>query len=314
MKQLDKQTPFQASVVITTKNRKDDLRKAITSAVMQSPPVEIIVIDDGSSDGTSEMVAAEFPTVMRYRSETSLGLIVQRNNAARLVTTNFVFSLDDDAELSSPHTVAQTIIEFDTSGVGAVSIPFIDTYRNIRYGFNLPADCQSYVDSTYIGTAHALRADVFRKLGGYREYLYHQGEEDDYCLRMMDAGYFVKCGRADHILHHVSAARDLEKIAYFAARNAVLFAWANVPMPYFIAHIFGTTAVNFLSGLRKGLLWATIKGLVRGYMDIISSPAKRIPVSLHAYKLSRKIRKQGIMELRRAEQYLAAGAKDRTRT
>ena len=59
---------MKASIVITTKNRKESLRRAIASAVMQTIPVEIIVIDDGSTDGTSEMVTSEFPQVRLERA------------------------------------------------------------------------------------------------------------------------------------------------------------------------------------------------------------------------------------------------------
>ena len=47
---------MKASVVIATRNRKNELRRAIASVVRQTDPVEVIVIDDGSTDGTSEMV------------------------------------------------------------------------------------------------------------------------------------------------------------------------------------------------------------------------------------------------------------------
>ena len=52
-----------ATVVITTRNRKELLRDAITSTLAQQEQVEIIVMDDASTDGTGEMVRAEFPMV-----------------------------------------------------------------------------------------------------------------------------------------------------------------------------------------------------------------------------------------------------------
>jgi glycosyltransferase involved in cell wall biosynthesis len=55
---------FGASVVISTKNRKDELRNAITSCLSQSVPVEVVVFDDGSENGTSEVVRQDFPQVL----------------------------------------------------------------------------------------------------------------------------------------------------------------------------------------------------------------------------------------------------------
>ena len=61
--------PPSASIVITTKNRRDDLEKAIVSALAQKVEgsVEVIVIDDGSTDGTSEFVSAKFPQAKLHR-------------------------------------------------------------------------------------------------------------------------------------------------------------------------------------------------------------------------------------------------------
>src|SRR5690349_11726781 len=100
-----------ASVIITTKNRKEELRNALASVMQQSIPLEVIVIDDGSTDGTSDLVRAEFPAARLHRSETSRGLIVQRNVGATLATTPILFSIDDDATFPSPKTAEQTLVD-----------------------------------------------------------------------------------------------------------------------------------------------------------------------------------------------------------
>ena len=300
---------YQATVVITTKNRKNDLRKAMKSVIIQDPPAEIIVIDDGSTDGTYEMVAHEFPEAKIHRYEKSLGLIVQRNNGADLATTNIIFSLDDDAEFSSPHVVAQTVQEFDDPRVGAVSIPFVDMHRKISYGFNLPNNGDIFIDQIFIGTAHALRADLFRNLDRYRAFLYHQGEEDDYCIRLLNSGCFVRCGRADPIYHHVSPSRNLPNIAYYGARNDILYTWANVPMPFFPIHLIGTALMNIRNGICSGNILPTLKGLLIGFYDAINGPIMREPVSIKAYKLSRRLRKHGVMSIDQCALHLYPGGR-----
>src|SRR6185369_17133333 len=98
-----------ASVIITTKDRKDDLRRAISSAIRQTRPVEIIVLDDGSNDGTADMVMSEFPNVRLEKTSKTLGLVAQRNRGALLCSGDIIFSLDDDAEFSTSHIVEQTL-------------------------------------------------------------------------------------------------------------------------------------------------------------------------------------------------------------
>jgi len=52
------------SVIIPTFNRKDLVTRAIESVVNQTlQPYELIVIDDGSTDGTSEFIKTEFPQI-----------------------------------------------------------------------------------------------------------------------------------------------------------------------------------------------------------------------------------------------------------
>ena len=305
--QSDQTSAFKATVVVTTKNRRDGLRTTLLSATRQVPPVEIVVIDDGSTDGTHEMVRAEFPQVRILRHERSEGLIVRRNEAAQLATTNIVFSLDDDAEFSSPDVVFQTLREFDDPRVGAVAIPLVDTYRKASQGLNLPNAHDTFVDHIFIGTSHALRVDLFMKLGMYRAFLHHQGEEDDYCIRLLNAGYFVRCGRADPIYHHVSPARDLHKIARYGARNAILFAWQNVPTAFLPIHLAGTAVMNARNGLRTGKLLSTLKGLLIGSRDVLTGPVVRSPVSVRAYRLSRNLRKHGVKSIDECERALSTG-------
>src|SRR5581483_7389816 len=100
-----------ATVVISTKNRLEDLRRALRSCLSQSAGPAILVIDDGSSDGTSEAVRQEFPSVRLVREEVSKGYIVERNRGAALATTDVIVSIDDDAEFVSPNTVAQALAE-----------------------------------------------------------------------------------------------------------------------------------------------------------------------------------------------------------
>ncbi len=86
------------SVVIPTHNRKNLLRRALFSVFSQSlQPDEIIVIDDGSTDGTEAMVVAEFPAVEFVRQGHS-GVSSARNLGIKLSQSEWVAFLDSDDE------------------------------------------------------------------------------------------------------------------------------------------------------------------------------------------------------------------------
>ena len=61
------------SVIIPTYNRHEFLAKAVTSVLSQTwKHIDLIVVDDGSTDGTAEMLGDQFPAAVRY--------IYQQNN------------------------------------------------------------------------------------------------------------------------------------------------------------------------------------------------------------------------------------------
>ena len=278
---------LQATVLITTKNRSDELRTALRSVISQSVPVEILVIDDGSNDGTAAMLRTEFPTVRVIRHDDSRGYIVRRNEGVREARAKIVISIDDDAALSTPHVVGQTVAEFSDERIGAVAMPYADVKRGPNVFQRAPAADGVYATDRFIGTAHALRRDVFLDVGGYREALVHQGEEGDYCVRMLEAGFIVRLGRADPIHHFESPRRDLRRMDYFGVRNAVLFVWQNVPSPYLWWHLPGLIVKLALFTLQPRRLASRLSGLAAGLRLIASTP--RMPVSKDTYRLARSL-------------------------
>ena len=85
------------SVVIACYNGERYLQEAIESALAQSyPRVEIIVVDDGSTDGSSE-IAKKFP--VRYVRQENRGLTESRNLGIRASRGNYVVFLDADDRL-----------------------------------------------------------------------------------------------------------------------------------------------------------------------------------------------------------------------
>jgi glycosyltransferase involved in cell wall biosynthesis len=294
----------EATVVITTKNRMDDLRKAVASALMQDARPRVLVIDDGSTDGTSEMMSREFPEAQLQRVEQSLGLIVQRNRGAALAQTPFIVSIDDDAVFSTPRIVSQTIAEFQDPRIGAVAIPFINVHQD-KIVRQLAPDARGiYVTGSYIGTAHALRRELFLDLGGYREFFFHQGEEEDYCIRMLAAGYVVRIGRADPIHHFESPKRDFRRWDIFGRRNNVLFAWCNVPLVNLPARLLATTFNGLRHGIRHRRFLRMMYGLSIGYAAIFRYRRQRRAVPTRAYRVFRRLRGQTTMQLSEVEKWL----------
>lgn len=87
------------SVIIPTFNRRIALEKAVRSVLNQkSPPFELIVADDGSTDGTAKWLAREFPEVHLLRWDKQQGPSYARNRAAEAAHGNWLAFLDSDDE------------------------------------------------------------------------------------------------------------------------------------------------------------------------------------------------------------------------
>lgn len=278
-----------ATVLITTKNRRDEVRAAIRSALAQTVPVEVLVIDDGSTDGTTAMVRAEFPGVQVVQHTKSRGLITRRNEGTRLASGAVVFSIDDDATFSTPDTVQTTLADFACERVGAVAIPYVD----VRTGpevLQAPPDGQAvYATGQFRGTAYAVRRHVFIATNGYRDYLIHQGEEGDFCIRMLAAGYVVRLGRAAPIHHLESPKRDFRRMDFYGVRNAVLFAWQNVPAPFVLLHLPVVVFRCLVHTFNPGRLRTRIAGVLDGFRLCASVPREPVPAS--TYRLWRTLAK-----------------------
>src|SRR4051812_24333911 len=88
------------SLLITTRNRKADLLRTLEVMVPRLlPGNEVIVLDDGSSDGTAAAVAERFSEVRLLRHVEGKGLIAARNRLLGEAQGEFAISLDDDAEI-----------------------------------------------------------------------------------------------------------------------------------------------------------------------------------------------------------------------
>lgn len=95
------------SAIIPTFNRKDKTRRAIESVLSQTyPNIEIVVVDDGSTDDTGEMVSREFPEV-KYHIQDNAGVSAARNKGVSLAAGDYIAFLDSDDQWHPGKIAAQ---------------------------------------------------------------------------------------------------------------------------------------------------------------------------------------------------------------
>jgi len=292
------------TLVFTAHNRRDLLREALLAARLQSVQHDTIVMDDASTDGSGEMVRAEFPEAGYFRSEISRGPCYQRNEGIRQSRTEYVVLLDDDSHLTSPETVRETLAEFDDARVGVVAMPYVNVRLSPRVLTRAPEGAtETHVAHAFVACAHAVRRDAFLAVGGYREELFYMGEEGDVSLRLLAAGYYVRLGSAG-VVHHQQEPKRLSRRAdIYGRRNDILFLWFNAPLRYLLPGLASVTAKGLLLGCRRG--WPSLRnmvaGLMQGYWAAARYATHRRPVTVPCFSMFRLLKRTEPVPLSRLE-------------
>jgi len=302
----------QASVVIVTRNRKEVAERAVASALAQQGDVEVLVFHDASPDGTVGYLRGKF-TDPRFRVHAATerkGYIVQRNLAARMATSPVVFSIDDDAEFVDGAVVGEVLRLFDHPRVGAVLIPF----HNCAPGeagqlmtVVAPDDGRVHVTNTFIGTAYAVRRDVFLAIGGFQELLYHWGEESEYSQRLLGAGYVIRVGTRPSIRHYpgMVAGKYSRKVNRYISRNRLLTVWFDAPRVYLMPLWLVQHAVLARQLLRKpSEFLATAEGAFMAYGSVFTAWSKRKPLPRQVFKLWLLLRERKIVDFEQIQDRL----------
>jgi GT2 family glycosyltransferase len=204
-------------------------------------------------------------------------------------------SIDDDAAFTRSDIIAKTLDIFRADRVGAVAIPYADINKDRRIKQLAPDNEEVWVTARFIGTAHAVRRDIFLQLGGYREALVHQGEEADFCIRMLNAGWVVALGNGSPIHHFESPRRDLTRMDYYGSRNAMLFIRQNVPWPYWALWLPGTAVKVALWSLQPDRLRRRLRAVLDGLVN--RTDATRERVSKRTFRIYRELSSKSAVPL-----------------
>lgn len=126
------------TVIITTYNRFDLLCRAIKSVLTQTyKNIEIIVVDDCSSDGTKEKISKYHKSITYLRNKDNLGLSSSRNVGIQASSGEYISFLDDDDEIFPEKIEKQIKIFMEKKEVDVVYCGSIKKYKN-RNIENLP--------------------------------------------------------------------------------------------------------------------------------------------------------------------------------
>jgi len=223
------------SVVVVTWRARDHVLRCLES-LRQHAGVdhEVIVVDDGSGDGTAEAVRAGYPDVRLLAKPVNEGLVAGRNDALPLVRGRLVLMLDSDTEVR-PGALERLAAVLDRRPeVGLVGprlvypdgriqlscrrypplvLPFLRRGPYPRFVDDDPTAHRRHMMKDFdhatersvvwvMGAAQMWRADLPSTIGPYdRRLSSYGGEDQDWCLRVWAAGLQVRYVAGAEVMH-----------------------------------------------------------------------------------------------------------------
>lgn len=164
------------SIVIVTWNRRDDLLETIQTVYDQPyQPFEIVVADNGSTDGIVEAVQQRFPAVQWVLLGQNLGVSAGRNAGVKAAHGSILLFLDSDASVS-PQTLQALANAFDERPeVGVIACKVINAHTGEfdLIGGKIFAERDELIhERTFLSYAFsacgcAFRSNVFADVGGF---------------------------------------------------------------------------------------------------------------------------------------------------
>lgn len=200
------------TIVIVVYNRREPLREVLRRMTVDSDhePVDVIVVDNASSDGSAAMVREEFPEVRVIERDENIGAPAWNDGFTR-ATGDYVLILDDDCYLP-PDGLRRAAEAADAHGADIVSFKVVSTHDpewvfSDRYPTGL---------LSFWGCACLVRRGPLLEAGGYDPELFMWVNELDLTMRILDGG-----GRHLHMPEVVAQhmKRPEEADAAFDARG-----------------------------------------------------------------------------------------------
>jgi 2-polyprenyl-3-methyl-5-hydroxy-6-metoxy-1,4-benzoquinol methylase len=173
-------------------------------------PVQAIVVDNGSEDGSTAAAVERFPEVEVVRPPANLGFAGGANAGARTARGELLLFLNPDVRLADG-CLAALVEELEDPAVGAVSPAVsVEASGDVEYGSTIdvlgyPVGIRTGAPLFVSGCALMTDAELFRAAGGFDERFFMFMEDVDYCWRLLLAGRDIRV-RRDALAFHVGGA------------------------------------------------------------------------------------------------------------
>lgn len=198
-----------ASFVIVNYNRKNELLLTIdkTKELIRDSPntFEIVIVDNGSIDGSAAAVAEKHPDVVLIANKENVGAPAWNFGFEKAQGDYFII-LDDDSHIETGLDEALEYMDARPRiGVLALNIltgPYTSKDWRMQEGKNIVG---------FIGCGAIFKKETYKKIGGYADWIFLYVNEWDLGIRCSNAGYTVQFFKGCTVTHRTSALHRTTK-------------------------------------------------------------------------------------------------------
>lgn len=276
------------SVVVPNYNGIAFLEACLRALIQDAPKAEILVVDNGSVDGSLELVAECFPEVKVIALKKNYGFCRAANEGMKQATSPYVILLNNDTEVLPGFTdalVSAMQLEPCAFSAGAKMIQLrnqekIDDAGNFycalgwafARGKDKSVEYYEKPDEIFAGCGGAViyRKSILERIGYFDEAHFAYLEDIDLGWRARIAGFkniYAPKAKVLHVGSGTSGSRYNEFKVSLSSRNSVYMAYKNMPvlqlllnMPFLLVGL----GIKYLFFVRKGLGKIYRKGLKEG--------------------------------------------------
>ncbi len=235
---------------------------------------EVVVVDNGSTDGTPQFVRQRYPQVRLVALPENLGVSGGRNRGIQAAQGEICLCIDDDARLVGGTAAIERVAAYFRRDPRLACLAL--TIHAGRSGQQDPkaiprrdkrALDEDYECSYFCGAGFAVRRQVFLDAGQFWEPLVYGSQELDLSYRLLQADWRI-WHTAAVVVEHDEIPRDRPQgqYAYFNARDRLWVAVRNLPWPCVV-----TTALAWWLETAR---WAAAQGQwgpwCRGFRDALA--------------------------------------------
>jgi len=224
------------SIIIVNYNVKEFLQNLLVSLAKALTELssEIIVVDNGSDDGSLEMLREKFPHITLIANKVNLGFSKANNLGLKIAKGKFLLLLNPDTivqedtfeklisffnanssagmvgcKILNPDGTLQLACRRSFPGpwtsfckVSGLSSLFPNSRLFARYNLTYLDENQSYEVDAISGSFMLMKREVYEKIGGLDEQFFMYGEDLDWCYRVQKAGWKVFYVHDTTIIHY----------------------------------------------------------------------------------------------------------------